>query len=325
MTTFDRIKVVFPARHIGIIKGFQTITEDDRIKNKSFLQKYPCYVSISVNYDTDKARIEFTSKVLKKRYDEKINYNNIAYCLEAIKSMGVCKLDVDSILEDAEVEKCDVTKDVAGIDLPDLKTHIGTHIANYNQWTLKPIKNNDNVILEKNVVTSRNKRRLSIYDKEDEMSKATNKDYLAWAGNEVKNSFKGITRFELSLTTCAAIRSVLKVTDTRLETVLNAEANPIADLLDSALRKDTCFTSTITTLSQFDKQTTLAYYNWDIEAIEKNARIIYKERYHKNKLEPYQRLIDAHAHNALSRPTPMTSKHYVRLTPMRSNVLPQLP
>ena len=152
------------------------------------------------------------------------------------------------------------------------------------------------------MVTPRNKRRLSIYNKEEEMRKATNKDYISWAGNEVQDSFRGITRLELSLTTCAAIRSVLMIEDTSLETVLNADANPIADLLDSALRKDTCFTSTITTLSQFDKQTTLAYYNWDIEAIEKNARIIYKDRYHRNKLEPYQRLIDAHAHSALFPP-----------------------
>lgn len=302
MLKFDKLKLVTSADNIDVLNGFIVMTKNNQVVRKKFKITSPCFVEIVINTISNELTIEFTGKLLKDKYPLLINANTIRTCLEAINQLGACFLNIDAIMNDATVVKCDVTKDVAGIELSNLKDHISTHISNHNQWIMKPVRSNDNIILDKNVDTHRYRRRLSIYDKEDEMSKATNKDYLAWVGNEVKNSFKGITRFELSLTTCAAIRSVLKVTDTRLATVLNAEANPIADLLDSALRKDTCFTSTITTLSQFDKQTTLAYYKWDIEAIEKNARIIYKERYHKNKLEPYQRLIDAHAHNALFPP-----------------------
>lgn len=302
MITFDKLKLVSTADNIDVLNGFEVSTQNNQIVRQRFKIASPCLVEMVINTISNELTIEFTAKLLKRNYPLLISANTIRTCLEAINRLGVCVLNIEAIMNDAYVVKCDVTKDVAGIELSNLKDYISTHIANHNQWTMRPVRNNDNVILEKNVVTSRNKRRLSIYNKEEEMRKATNKDFLAWAGEELKDSFKGITRFELSLTTCAAIRSVLMIEDTCLETVLNADANPIADLLDSALRKDTCFTSTITTLSQFDKQTTLAYYNWDIEAIEKNARIIYKDRYHRNKLEPYQRLIDAHAHSALFPP-----------------------
>lgn len=302
MITFDKLKLVSTADNIDVLNGFEVSTQNNQVVRQRFKIASPCLVEMVINTESNELTIEFTAKLLKSNYPLLINANTFRTCLEAINRLGVCVLNIEAIMNDAYVVKCDVTKDVADLDLANLKDYISTHIANYNQWTMKPVRNSDNVILEKNVVTPRNKRRLSIYNKEEEMRKATNKDYISWAGNEVQDSFRGITRLELSLTTCAAIRSVLMIEDTCLETVLNADANPIADLLDSALRKDTCFTSTITTLSQFDKQTTLAYYNWDIEAIEKNARIIYKDRYHRNKLEPYQRLIDAHAHSALFPP-----------------------
>lgn len=302
MIKFDKMKLVSSADNIEVLKGFVVTVQNDQIIRQKYKITSPCLIEMVINTMSNELTIEFTGKLLKRHYPLLINANTIRTCLAAINRLGVCVLNIDAIMNDAYVVKCDVTKDVVDLDLAELKDYISTHIANYNQWTMRPVRNSDNVILEKNVVTPRNKRRLSIYNKEEEMRKATNKDYISWAGNEVQDSFRGITRLELSLTTCAAIRSVLMIEDTSLETVLNADANPIADLLDSALRKDTCFTSTITTLSQFDKQTTLAYYNWDIEAIEKNARIIYKDRYHRNKLEPYQRLIDAHAHSALFPP-----------------------
>lgn len=302
MITFDKLKLVSSADNIDVLNGFVVTTQSNQVIRKKFKITSPCLIEMVINTTSNELTIEFTAKLLKDKYQLLINANTIRTCLEAINRLGVCVLNIDAIMNDAYVVKCDITKDVAGIDSFNLKGYISTHIANYNLWTMRPVRNNDNVILEKNVVTSRNKRRLSIYDKEEEMNKSCNKEFLAWAGNKVKDAYKGVTRFELSLTSCAAIRSVLRISDTKLETVLNADGNPIADLLDNALRKDTCFNSTITKLSEFDKQTTLAYYNWDIEAIEKNARIIYKERYHKNKLEPYQRLIDAHAQNAMFPP-----------------------
>lgn len=301
MINFDKLKMVSTAENIDVLNGFEVSTQNNQIVRQKFKITSPCSVELMVNKMSKELTIEFTGKILKSNYPLLINANTIRTCLEAINRLDVCVLNIEAIMNDATVVKCDVTKDVAGIDLADLKDYISTHIANYNQWTMRPVRSNDNIILEKNVVTPRNKRRLSIYDKEEEMKKATNKDFLAWAGNQVAEPFKGITRFELSLTTYAAIRSVLMIDDTRLPTVLKADANPIADLLDKVLRPDTCYTSSVTNFSEFDKIIALeSHYEWNIEAVEKNARVIYGERYHKNKLEPYRRLIDEHFRNIVS-------------------------
>lgn len=300
MITFDKLKLVSSADNINIMHGFVVSTKNNQIIQQKYRITTPCFVEIIVG--NDEMSIEFTAKILKNNYPLLINTYTIKTCLEAINQLGVCDLNIDAIMKNSYVVKCDITKDVAGLNLRNVKEHISTHISNHNQWIMRPMKNNDNIILEKNVVTRRNKSRLSIYNKEAEMRKASNKDFLAWAGEDIKNSYTGITRFELSLTTCAAIRSELQIANTELGTVINADANPIVNLLDSALREDTNYMCTITKLSDFDKQTTLAYYNWDIGVIEKNARMIYKERYHKNKLAPYQRLIDAHTKNAMSPP-----------------------
>lgn len=301
MLKFDKLKLVTSADNIDVLNGFIVMTKNNQIVRQRFKIASPCLVEMVINTISNELTIEFTAKLLKRNYPLLISANTIRTCLEAINRLGVCVLNIEAIMNDAYVVKCDVTKDVTGVDSSNLKDYISTHIANHNQWTMRPVRNNDNVILEKNVVTSRNKRRLSIYNKEEEMRKATNKDFLAWAGEELKDSFKGITRFELSLTTCAAIRSVLKVTDTRLATILNAEANPIADLFGEVLRPDTYYTNTTTNLSEFDKIIALEfYYKWNTEAVEKNARVIYGDRYHKNKLEPYRRLIDEHFGNTVS-------------------------
>lgn len=301
MLKFDKLKLVTSADNNDVLNGFEVSTQNSQIVRQRFKIASPCLVEMVINTISNEFTVEFTAKLLKRNYPLLISANTIRTCLEAINRLGVCVLNIEAIMNDAYVVKCDVTKDVTGVDSSNLKDYISTHIANHNQWTMRPVRNNDNVILEKNVVTSRNKRRLSIYNKEEEMRKATNKDFLAWAGEELKDSFKGITRFELSLATCAAIRSVLKVTDTRLATVFNADANPIADLFGEVLRPDTYYTNTTTNLSEFDKIIALEfYYKWNTEAVEKNARVIYGDRYHKNKLEPYRRLIDEHFRNTVS-------------------------
>ena len=291
MTTFDRIKVVFPERHIEIIKGFRTYSEDECIKGKSYLQKHPCYVAIGVNYNTNMARIEFTSKVLKQRYDEKINYNNIAYCLEAINSIGVCKLDVDSILEDAEVEKCDVTKDVEGIDLRGLKDYIVTHIENYNKWSAETYQHNNNVCLHNKVQKNEQKKYLEIYDKERELSLSKNKSFRCWAGEDVVRKMKGKIRFEVKLNHYNLVQTMLHIENRRLMTVLKSEANPITELLKKMLREDS-ERVVAKKWTQYKNQCILQCHNWDLNVLEEKMRYLCGKNYNTNLMDPFRHLVD---------------------------------
>ena len=294
MLTFDKIKIVTSASNITVLRDFDFTIRNGVTVAQTFKKTVPCSIMISIYLEKDEAAIEFTGKILKDHYPELINQNNIGFCLEAINALGVCMLNVPAILTDACVVKCDVTRDVEGVELCDLKKYLLTHVSNNSKWAVDTYQH-DNIELRKLVRTPRHKRRLIIYDKWAELNKATNRDYLLWAGNGVLEKMKGKTRFELSLTTCHAIRETLRIENTSLMSVMRSEANPIVDLLSAAIRQDTCdMLLHMKKSSDYDKTNTLILNNWDMKPIEMQYRTMYGKSYHRSKLYPYFRLIEEH-------------------------------
>ncbi len=294
MLTFDKIKIVTSASNITVLRDFDVTIRNGVTVAQTFKKTVPCSIMISVYLEKDEAAIEFTGKILKDHYPELINQNNIGLCLEAINALGVCMLNVPAILTDASVVKCDVTRDVEGVELCDLKKYLLTHVSNHSKWTVETFQSN-NIELRKLVQTPRHKRRLIIYDKWAEMNKATNRDFLLWTGEEMLDKMKDKVRFEMSLTTCHAIREALKIEDTSLMSVMRSKANPIVDLLSVAIRKDACdILLHVKKSSDYDKTNTLILNNWDVKPIEMQYRTMYGKSYHRSKLYPYFRLIEQH-------------------------------
>ena len=293
MLTFDKIKIVTSASNITVLRDFDVTIRNGVTVAQTFKKTVPCSIIISVYLEKDEAAIEFTGKILKDHYPELINQNNIGLCLEAINALGVCMLNVPAILTDACVVKCDVTRDVEGVELCDLKKYLLTHVSNHSKWTVETFQSN-NIELRKLVQTPRHKRRLIIYDKWAEMNKATNREFLLWTGEEMLDKMKDKVRFEMSLTTCHAIREALKIEDTSLMSVMRSKANPIVDLLSAAISQDTCDILQVKKSSDYDKTNTLIVNNWNMKQIEMQYRVMYGKRYHKSKLYPYFRLIEEH-------------------------------
>lgn len=293
MLTFDKLKIVTSASNISVLRDFDVTTRNGVPVASIFKKTVPCSIAISVYHEKDEASIEFSGKILKDHYDELINQKNIRLCLEAINALGVCNLNVPAILKDSYVVKCDVTKDVEGVDLSDLKNYLLTHVSNNNKWAVDTYQNN-NIELRKLVRTPRHRRRLILYDKWAELNKATNRDFLLWAGNGVLEKMKGRIRFELSLTTCHAIREALKIEDTTLMSVMRSKANPIAELLSVAIQQNTSDILHVKKSSDYDKTNTLIVNNWNVKPIEMQYRVMYGKKYHRSKLYPYIRLIEEH-------------------------------
>lgn len=293
MLTFDKIKIVTSASNITVLRDFDFTIRNGVTVAQTFKKTVPCSVMISIYLEKDEAAIEFTGKILKDHYPELINQNNIRFCLEAINALGVCMLNVPAILTDACVVKCDVTKDVEDVDLTDLKKYLLTHVSNNNKWAIDTYQN-DNLELRKLVRTPRHRRRLIIYDKWAELKKATNRDFLLWAGIGVLEKMKGRIRFELSLTTCHAIREALKIEDTALMSVMRSKANPIAELLSVAIQQNTSDILQVKKSSDYDKTNTLIVNNWNVKQIEMQYRVMYGKKYHRSKLYPYIRLLEEH-------------------------------
>ena len=190
-----------------------------------------------VNFENNELIIEFTGKILLEGYKDLIHGGNIRQCLDTINKMGICKLDVDSIVTHGYVAKCDVTKDIRVENFSMIVRYCRQQLKNYRKWICRDYASG--VVIENVVKTPRYKKRLVVYDKYKELQKSENECFLATISNgkALLDSYRGIVRFELNINTMAQIRTLLSVNDNSLNAVLASEANPILAVIDEALRE----------------------------------------------------------------------------------------
>ncbi len=239
MLKFDKLKIVTSLNHISDINKniFLTQSKGDNVLYYKYSQTSPFSLIIQANVNKDELEIEFTGKILMDDYPKLINYTNIRRCFETINDMGVCRLDVDGILRCAKVVKCDVTRDV-NLPIQDV-TKIKQHLSNFDKWGCTRYEKNGFVIANK-VKTPKHKKRLCIYDKANELNKATNKEFLSLLHDKqtLLDQLKDKTRFELNIVTMEQIRNLLNIRDNNLLSVLYSEANPILSVFDEAIHMD---------------------------------------------------------------------------------------
>ena len=204
-------------------------------------------------------------------YPKLISEETIEQCFLNINALGFCKFDIDKMME-SDVVSCDVTKDIECDDVPQLCTYIKSHIRNYNSYSCKlhPTKN---LTIEKNVITRKCKKRMIIYDKGEEMSNASNRDYVR--DNHLEGVFDGKCRFELNLNSKKQIRESLNVSDTSLRSVLSASANPIANFVEAFMAKDDGGIE-ISDRKSYMTMLVLKDNDFDIEKVEAKMRTLYK-------------------------------------------------
>lgn len=283
MINFDKILIVAP---ISAINGY----EDNDKFDKNIVKGEPHHVfnqdspSLHVNVSPKEhtVSIEFTGKILGERYPELINAETFGVCIDRINNMGIFNLNENILLTHGKVGLCDVTTDVDNVDIHKLSKLITANI-NAPRWTVAEYKTNG-LVLYKTVKSKKYQRRLSIYNKETEMGKKNSTDFIPSSESKqsVLDYFKDMTRFELNLRTMKAIRDALKISDTSLPTVLNAEANPIRQtVLDGIVlpkgKKD------VKTLRDFEKSVVLEHFDYNIGKIKGLFLEFYKNRNSVNK------------------------------------------
>ena len=165
MITFDRLKLICSLDVVENIneRDFQTIVMDGDITSYKYQQDQPFYLSIRKDFIHSECVIEFTGKILSDRYPELINRDNIRYCIEQIKALGICEIDTERLLQTAKVAKCDVTKDVASTEIKEIISQTKQNLTNYNKWEVEKYPNG--ICLRNKVTTDRYKKRIIIYDK----------------------------------------------------------------------------------------------------------------------------------------------------------------
>lgn len=234
MLKFDKLKIVSDLKNIKICdeNRFDKIVKNNTITELIFNIMNPCSLCIRLDFVDNELVVEFSGKILGIDYPNLISMNTIEECFEHINVMGFCQIDDKSMLN-GKVVKCDVTKDISCQDIPYMTTYIRNNLSNYQKYVCRLLRNG-NFIVEKNVTTRQAKKRLTIYDKAKEMARIENKRFMKECGI-AEDYFSNLCRFELNLNSISQIRSSLGISDTTLQNVLTADANPIRSFMNEVL------------------------------------------------------------------------------------------
>lgn len=296
MLTFDKLKIVTNTLYISSIQNniFSTIIRNGEIEGHIYRQTEPYQLLINVNYKKNELVIEFTSKILKDDCICLINIDNIEQCLNNINKLGICKIDIEDILHDSTVVKCDITKDFEiNLQIKEICTQIRKSIKNYEKWKLKRY-NKEGISIEKVAKTPKYKRRIIIYDKNKELTKVTNRKFLnsLKSRNRIFDYFKNKIRIEVNINSMSQMRDMLNIENNSLHNVLSSEANPIFDLLNNILDpKIKSYHST--KWKDYIKELVLKDNDFDIEKIEAKIRsMIPATTSVKRTLEPYKEFLE---------------------------------
>jgi len=234
MVTLDRIKILTDKKHIKRINSdvTTTILKNNIGKAIRYSQKKPFNIYMNYSLLDNTCILEFSSKLLLDRYPELINRNNIHECFENIEEIGFCEVDIDGIINHSELLTCDVTKDISGIVQPD-RLAMKSCLINHNKFRVQKYGNSGHTV-NKMVKTSNRQLRMIIYDKEKELRKKTNAEFLGML-NDVDSMlayFAGKFRVEANINTKEQIRQLFHTETTDLLDVLDSKANPLLTMFD---------------------------------------------------------------------------------------------
>ena len=292
MLRFDKLKIVSSIENISCINEneFQSIIKDGVIQEQKYSIQSPYSLYIEVDYQDRELILEFSGKILKDYYPNLIHRDNIHSCLSNINDLGLCVLDIESILADGVVVKADVCQDVEYFDCKALTENLRAGVGNFKKYLVRNIA--DNFVIEKNVQTKSYKRRLTIYDKEKELQKAGNRSFISSLDNPqlLLDYFKGKIRFELNLNSKEQIRRSLNISDTSIQSVFSSIATPIWDILDNAIveKEEDAICSDI---AELKNRLLLEYCGNDLVKLEALLRGYYSKGTHISQvMKPYRAL-----------------------------------
>jgi hypothetical protein len=235
MITLDRIKIKTNSRYV---KHMDTISSSVISRNNieeavRYNQGKPYKLYINNSLKDNKCNIEFSAKVLGDEYYQLINKDNIRQCLENINGLGLCRFEVEDIVNESEVMSLDITSDISGISIPD-RIAVKSCLRYINKYHIEKYSR-DGITIMKDAKTPNRKERLIIYDKYKELHNADNRAFI----NSIDDAYAMFSRFygkfrvEANVKTHKQIRDLFQVESIKLLDVLHSDANPLLTLFDN--------------------------------------------------------------------------------------------
>lgn len=128
-----------------------------------------------------------------------------------LNNLGICRVDIDSILHTGCITKADITKDIKMPLTDNILSALNGNVGMYKYYRKTGIE------FSRDIKDVRSKESLKLYDKGTELKvNAESRKFLSMLTNheEIENHFDGMVRFEISLTSTAKIQEFLNIQDT---------------------------------------------------------------------------------------------------------------
>ena len=231
---FDTVRFSTNSDNISLIKGKEhlfkhvldmetgelSITEFNSQANQNNRELVPFSLYIHANRQSKRMTIEFSSKLLLEDYPLLISEDTFPQALRNIERLGICKLNVEAIIEDCSFNKLHATKDVDMELTESILDTLNLCTGDYRRYKWQRYMN-EGICFKKDVKTRDCQEELNIYNKEVEILTGKNKPFLKMVSNptEILEYYQKKTRFELKMETKRKIRNKLKIHHTIMSCV----------------------------------------------------------------------------------------------------------
>ncbi len=154
----------------------------------------PFNVYVAVSYTKQTLTLEFSSKILLEDYPKLISRDTIRQCLINLNNLGICRVDIDSILHTGCITKADITKDIKMPLTDNILSALNENVGMYRRYKWKYYRKTG-IEFSRDVKDVRSKESLKLYDKWTELKvNAESRKFLSMLTNheEIENHFDGM-------------------------------------------------------------------------------------------------------------------------------------
>lgn len=229
----------------------------------------PFKLYIRVNYRSNYMTIEFSSKILLKDYPLLISADTFRQCLTNIETLGICKLDIDAIINSCYFSKLHITRDVDLCLTSKILDRLNQCTKEYRRYNWR--RYTDGITFSRNVKAQDCRESIIIYNKEVELALYRNKPFLTKtdAQSSIINHFRDKTRFEVQLENKRKIQKELEISNTDYQSVMFSQKNIILAQFEKVFGVDIEESSTveINNISDYHLWNTIRYHNFDQKSI----------------------------------------------------------
>lgn len=244
-------------------------------QSRNHAETSPFELYIRANCRFNRMTIGFSSKILHADYPLLISTDTFRQCLSNIEALGICKLDIDSIIDDCYFNKIHITKD---INLPlttEILDRLNQCTGDYRRYKWHRYAN-DAILFTKDVKAEDCRESISIYNKEVEINLFRNKPFLNITDNaaSIHDYFKGKTRFEVKLENKRKIQKELGIENTDYQSVMNIQKNIILSQFDKIFSSNIPQSNTmeINNIVDYGLWCIIRYHNFDLKSIEQEIK-----------------------------------------------------